>query len=145
MWKIRKIDKLSTREWYDITRLRVDTFVVEQQCAYREIDDQDLSALHVTKFDDGLEAYARIIEGDDLYIGRVIVDQKFRGRGLSRELMTVCLNYIDEHYPGKTVKLQGQAHLADFYRSFGFKETSVIYFEDMIPHVDMERTYEKNL
>lgn len=145
MWEIRKIDELSTREWYDITRLRVDTFVVEQQCAYREIDDQDLAALHVTKFDDGLEAYARIIEGDALYIGRVIVNQKFRGKGLSRELMTVCLNYIDEHYAGKTVKLQGQAHLADFYRSFGFTETSVIYFEDMIPHVDMERTYEKNL
>jgi len=145
MWKIRKLDELSTREWYEITKLRVDTFVVEQHCAYPEIDDRDLTSLHVTNFDNDLKAYARIIEDDDIYIGRVIVNRHFRGRGLSRELMSVCLDYIDEQYPGKTVKLQGQAHLTDFYRSYGFKETSVTYFEDMIPHVDMERIYERNL
>ncbi|TDL99041.1 GNAT family N-acetyltransferase [Macrococcus brunensis] len=145
MWRIRKIDELAAREWYDITKLRVDTFVVEQQCAYPEIDEQDLSALHITRFGNGLEAYARIIEDKDIYIGRVIVNQSFRQRGLARELMTVCLDYIDEHYPGQCVKLQAQAHLTDFYRTFGFKEISVTYFEDMIPHVDMERSNETNL
>ncbi|GGB01230.1 GNAT family N-acetyltransferase [Macrococcus hajekii] len=140
MWHIQRFEELTTKQWFDIVKLRIDTFIVEQRCAYPEVDDEDLSAIHIFKGTDEIEAYARIIEREDLFIGRVIVNPKYRGKGLARELMKTCMEYINEHYPARAVKLQGQAHLADFYRSFGFEVRSVIYFEDMIPHVDMELT-----
>ena len=40
-WKVRSFAELSTHELHDILRLRVDVFVVEQQCPYAEVDGQD--------------------------------------------------------------------------------------------------------
>ncbi|TDL96599.1 GNAT family N-acetyltransferase [Macrococcus carouselicus] len=145
MWNTKSFDELTVREWFEISKLRVDTFVVEQNCAYPEIDDHDIDAVHIFKVTDQLEAYARIIDKGDIYIGRVIVHPDYRGTGLGRKLMLKCLSHIEEYFPGKPVKLQGQAHLSAFYRSFGFEEKSVIYFDDMIPHVDMELINEDNI
>lgn len=140
MWKFKLFEQLNTQELYSIFKLRVDTFVVEQQCAYPEIDEKDLTAVHLFRMDDGqLTAYARLIIDEQVHIGRVIVAPNARGRGLAKELMTEALNYIETHHPYETMHLQGQAHLEHFYGSFGFKATSDVYFEDMIPHIDMER------
>ena len=44
---IKPFDKLTTKELFHIYKLRVDVFVVEQQCPYHEIDDIDLISHHI--------------------------------------------------------------------------------------------------
>ncbi len=140
MWKYQTFEQLSTLELFKIYKLRVDTFVVEQQCAYPEIDDKDLRAVHIYDWEDGeVLSYARLIMDEPLHIGRVIVAESRRGAGAGRALMNEVMNYIKTHHAHTPVHLQGQAHLHDFYASFGFKAVSDVYLEDMIPHIDMER------
>ncbi|TDM12276.1 GNAT family N-acetyltransferase [Macrococcus lamae] len=141
MWKFKEFNRLTTFELFKIYKLRVDTFVVEQQCAYPEIDDKDLQAIHIFDWeDDNVLSYARlIIDDQQLHIGRVIVAQSARGNGAGRILMEKVLSYIKTHHAHTPMHLQGQAHLHDFYASYGFKAVSDVYLEDIIPHIDMER------
>ena len=61
--EIKRFDQLSREELYAILKLRVDVFVVEQQCPYPDLDDHDQQALHVFMTDeDGIEAYLRILD-----------------------------------------------------------------------------------
>lgn len=141
-WKIKTFNELTTNELYTILQERVDVFVVEQKCAYRELDDFDLASYHLYACN-GTEiaAYARILPAGtahkELSIGRVLVKKTYRGRGLATELMAKALDFIREELKENTVKLQAQEYLLPFYGSFGFKKISEVYLDDGIPHADM--------
>ena len=45
-WKISDWKDLSSSELYEILQLRVEVFVVEQNCPYQELDGKDLKAFH---------------------------------------------------------------------------------------------------
>lgn len=141
MWHYKQLEDLSPLELFYILKLRVDTFVVEQKCDYPEIDDDDLTALHVyMKEADEIKAYARIYEKNNvIYIGRIIANPKYRGKGLGKQLLETCIAYIEARYPNKKIALHAQAHLEGFYGQFGFIRQSDIAFEDFIPHIEMER------
>lgn len=141
MWNIKTFEELTNIELHRIYKERTTVFVVEQECAYQEIDDTDLTSIHFFKqTDDMFMAYARlIIEPNSVRIGRVLVPKEQRKKGLGRELMTVVLDYIDQYYPKLTIQAQAQAYLQPFYASFGFQPISEIYLEDNIPHIDMVR------
>lgn len=84
--QVKKFSELSTEELYEILRLRVSVFVVEQKCPYMETDDLDQNALHMYFRDaDGIKAYLRIIDKSDtreyVTIGRVISVKRRRGIG----------------------------------------------------------------
>ena len=143
-WQVHRFDALSPAALHDILRLRVDVFIVEQQCIYPEIDGQDPEALHVTGRDaDGrLLAYARILppHADGLpHIGRVVVHPEARGRALGREVMWHALLAVKATYGSLRSALAAQAHLQVFYESLGYRRIGEEYVWDGIPHVDMER------
>ncbi len=46
-------DELSTRELYEILKVRAEILVVEQKCVYQDLDDKDYNSLHVFYEDDG--------------------------------------------------------------------------------------------
>lgn len=133
--------QLSPAELLDVLEARVRVFVVEQHCAYQEVDDKDRQAVHILLRENGrLAAYARIIPSDTtaaIRFGRVLVVQEYRGRGLARTLIKTVLATIEQLAPGKVVKIQAQNYLRHFYAEFGFIPTSAVYLEDGIPHVDM--------
>lgn len=137
---IQKLDEMSALSIYEMYKLRVDVFVVEQNCAYPEIDERDKECLHLQIFlEDKLAAYCRIIdEGETARIGRVIVHPSFRKQQLGKQLMTAAIDTIkrSEHY--KWIELSAQSHLQNFYASFGFLSISEEYVEDSIPHIDMK-------
>lgn len=142
--EVKTFPVLTTQELFQIYKLRVAVFVVEQKCYYQEVDDDDLTAYHLMFKDDqnNLTAYARIIPEENATvarIGRVVVDPGHRGGGLGRELVQTALDRIPTLMPktGKIV-LAGQEYLNKFYKSFGFKNVSDVYLEDGIPHIDME-------
>lgn len=139
MWNVKTFDNLTTHELFQIYKLRVYVFVVEQDCPYHEVDDEDLICLHGMNWVDGqLAAYYRLIlEDDKVHLGRVIVNPDFRKKGLGNQLVEHAIKFSEANYPNKPIYAQAQAYLQDFYQSFGFQPVSDIYLEDNIPHLDM--------
>ncbi|MGL4474495.1 MAG: GNAT family N-acetyltransferase [Shewanella sp.] len=144
-WHIAKFEHLSVQTLYQILKLRVDVFVVEQACAYPELDGKDCldDSRHVwfqSEVGDIL-AYARILPAGASYlhpaIGRVIVASASRGKGLAQELMQLAVAYCQQTWPGKPVDIGAQHHLLAFYQGVGFEAISEVYLEDGIPHIDM--------
>ncbi len=127
---------------YALLRLRCDVFVVEQACAYPELDGRDTEPttrhLWLTD-DDGPDpvAYLRVLADPDgsARIGRVCVARKARGAGAAGRLMAAALALTG----GRRCVLDAQSHLTAFYARFGFAPTGPEYLEDGIPHVPMAR------
>lgn len=143
-WTVHGPGELSAELLHDILRLRVDVFVVEQQCAYAEVDGQDLAALHIVARDGGgtLAAYARILPGVGgglPHIGRVVVRKEHRGRGLGKELMQAAFNALRLRYGSARSAVAAQVYLLPFYAGLGYIRMGPDYLWDGIPHVDMQR------
>ncbi len=141
-WTIMAFDELDALLLHDILRLRVDVFVVEQQCPYPELDGRDTSAMHVVgrHADGAVVAYARILPpgADGLpHVGRVVVAPGLRGAGLGRQLMQRVKQALVRQYGDARSALAAQAHLVPFYRSLGYSPQGAEYLLDGIPHVDM--------
>lgn len=139
-WK--RLDDLSTREMYTIIQAREAVFVVEQACAYQEVDGLDLDSWHLSVLKDGeLAAYARVVEPGLKYeepsIGRVLTLTKFRSLKIGYALVAEAIRFTEAHYPGAGIRIGAQAHLQKFYGSLGFEPVGEIYDEDGIAHIDM--------
>jgi ElaA protein len=141
-WKCLPLQAMSVDDLHAILKLRVDVFVVEQQCAYAEIDGQDPHAIHLfTQGPHGeVLAYARLLPpGADghPHIGRVVVHPAHRGEQLGRTIMIEAITRCRSLFGPVPIALSAQAHLHDFYCSLGFQRTSDAYDWDGIPHIDM--------
>ncbi len=140
--KKKEFATLSIDELYDLLSLRTDVFVVEQDCAYHELDGFDKRAMHVLGYEnDELLAYARVLPPGTVYdlasIGRVVVKIEARQAGFGRLLFKAALEEAQSLYPNKEIKIQAQTYLEAFYKSFGFKTISEPYPDVGIWHVDM--------
>jgi ElaA protein len=120
----------------------VDVFVVEQHCAYPELDGRDAEPgathLWLTADEDSAPlACLRILAEPDgsARISRVAVAPRARGAGAARRLMVAALSRIGD----RACVLDAQANLVGFYRGLGFAVTGPEYLEDGIPHVPMRR------
>ncbi len=136
----KKFEELTNQEVYDMMKLRFDVFVLEQQCLYPEFDDIDAKAVHVLlKEEDELAATARLYkkETQRAAIGRVVVDEVFRGRTIGKKLVKESINYIAVNWRSAEIEIGAQTHLNEFYHSFGFEEISEEYDDAGIMHVDM--------
>lgn len=133
----KRFDELTTRELYALLALRTEVFVVEQGCAYQEVDGKDLDAIHywVEKEGEVVAALRVLIHATPVAIGRVVTSPRYRGNGHSRQLMQAAV----EDYGNEDLYLQAQTYVESFYARFGFERTSDEYGEDGIPHVDMVR------
>jgi predicted GNAT family N-acyltransferase len=132
--------ELTGAEVYGLCRLRVDVFVVEQQCPYPELDGRDLepATVHLWFEDDdgGVAATIRVLDdGGTRAIGRVATAAAHRGEGLAARLVEAGIALCD----GVPVTLGAQAHLEGWYARFGFVRSGAGYVEDGIPHVPMRR------
>lgn len=137
---------LDARTWHDLVRLRIDVFVVEQECAYGELDGRDVepATRHLWVSRGGrVAAYLRLLEdrgggahnADVRRVGRVCVRRSDRGRGLAEVLMRRA---IDECGPVPIV-LDAQSHLQGWYERLGFVRDGEEFLDDGIPHVPMRR------
>jgi len=131
--------ELSPFEVYGLCRLRVDVFVVEQECPYPELDGRDLEPATVHLWlESGKEIAATIRvldDGDSRAIGRVATAAGFRGQGLAARLIEEGIRLCGD----APITLGAQAHLESWYERFGFRRSGPGYVEDGIPHVPMRR------
>ena len=141
-WTIKSFNGLTALELYRILQLRINVFMLEQNCLYPECDNKDVHAKHLyATHEDKLVAYARLlppgISYTDTSIGRVIVHPNYRNQRLGNTLMVKAMESLTAEYPNQTIRISAQAHLETFYKSLGFVVESDIYLEDDIPHIEM--------
>jgi ElaA protein len=143
-WKIKPFEALTVNELYDLLKLRSEIFVVEQNCVYLDLDGKDKIALHLYgEFEGKIVAHARLFKAgisfDNASIGRVVVDAKYRDRKWGHDLMREAIVGIKFHFNESKITIGAQLYLKKFYESHGFVQTSEMYLEDDIPHIDMVR------
>lgn len=138
---------LDTTTLYALLKLRVDVFVVEQECPYPELDDRDTEpgTLHVWASREHQQAqdgraplgYLRVLTDPDgvARIGRVCTAASGRGLGIAGRLLDRALEQIGD----APSRLDAQSYLVDFYARYGYSPTGPEYVEDGIPHVPMAR------
>jgi ElaA protein len=148
--------ELDARALYQILQLRVDVFVVEQQCPYRELDGRDLEpgTRWLWATDAGMVlATLRILREDHrtARIGRVATARQARTGGIATTLMRRALAVLDadgkdstegkDTPPGPAVEvlLDAQTPLAGWYQRFGFQPSGPEFVEDGISHLPMRR------
>lgn len=143
-FKIKRFNELSAEEVYAILQLRSKVFVVEQNCVYQDIDGKDAKALHIIgTFDRTIVAYARLFKAGDYFkatsIGRVVVDPDYRDKKWGHDLMREAIAGIETHFHTTEITISAQQYLKKFYESHGFVQTSEMYLEDDIPHIEMKK------
>ncbi|MEV0292871.1 GNAT family N-acetyltransferase [Nocardia sp. NPDC050710] len=134
---------LDTATLYQLLKLRVEVFVVEQKCAYPELDGLDLlpETRHFWLDDEGevistlrlLEEHAGGVKS--FRIGRLCTAAPVRGHGYTTRLVKAALAEVGS----ATVRLSAQTYLVDMYAKFGFKPDGEEFVEDGIMHLPMRR------
>lgn len=154
-FSIKTFDELTSVDLYHILKARSQVFVVEQNCAYQDMDEVDFDCLHlVAHQNEALVGYCRIIppEFNALKsnlssantanampaIGRVLVLSEHRGNGIARQVMTQAIAYCRKKFGKKNpIIISAQTYLLTFYESLGFVPEGEFYLEDNIEHVKM--------
>ncbi|MBP5968840.1 MULTISPECIES: GNAT family N-acetyltransferase [Pseudomonas] len=146
-WVCKHHSDLGKEQLYALLKLRSEVFVVEQKCAYPDLDGQDLEGdtYHLMGWeDDQLKAYLRLLDpqsqGGDVVIGRVITAPQARGQGVGHEMMEQALKQAEKHWPQVPIYLSAQAHLQGYYGKYGFVVAGEEYLEDGIAHIGMRRS-----
>lgn len=141
-WMTRDFDSLSLALMYAIMRLRQAVFVVEQDCAYQDLDNLDQYADHLLLLRGGEPvAYQRCLPPGTAFsqssIGRIIVAPQARGDRLGSHLVQRGIDHNRERWPESPICIGAQAHLQRFYGALGFRVIGDIYLEDGIEHIHM--------
>lgn len=143
-WRCSRFDELSAREFHDILQARAAVFVVEQNCAFQDVDGVDPACEHLAGREDGkIVAYCRLVPPGVKYpepsIGRVITAKSARRTGAGRMLMAKAVERIEALWPGHCIRIGAQQYLERFYGDYGFVQSSEPYDEDGIQHIEMIR------
>src|SRR5690606_20022455 len=127
---------------FEIYKLRCEVFVVEQNCAYQDVDDKDFKAHHLLMFqNEQLVGYCRILPPNVSYkepaIGRVVVSKDFRGKQFGKLLMKQAVDETKKLFQNQDIVISAQLYLLKFYTELGFAKEGEEYLEDNIPHIQM--------
>jgi ElaA protein len=69
----------------------------------------------------------------------VLTNPAARGTGVGRVLMQQAIEQCKALFGDLPIKIGAQYYLLQFYSSLGFVQTSAIYLEDNIEHIEMIR------
>ena len=141
-WQTSDFGGLNTLELYAALRLRQQVFVLEQNCAYLDLDNLDQDAVHMMCWRKGaLLAYQRCLAPGANFIesalGRIVVSAPARGQDLGRELVRRGIRHNLERWPNHDIRINAQAYLQAFYAELGFVAEGDVFDEDDIPHIQM--------
>jgi ElaA protein len=143
-WALKHFSALSSAELYSILRLRSEVFVVEQNCVFLDMDNKDQQCHHLMGWmEEKLVAYSRLVPPGISYdlpsIGRVTTSPKVRLTGAGKELMQHSIDELFRLFGVSPIRIGAQLYLKKFYGYFGFTQSSEIYDEDGIDHIEMTR------
>jgi len=141
-WVLKKFDELTVHELYALLQLRSEVFVVEQNCVFQDMDNKDQGCYHLMGWqEDKLAAITRLVPPGNIYsipsIGRVVTSPSIRGGGAGRLLMEKSIEECYRLFGKQSIQIGAQLYLHKFYSSLGFRQTSEMYLEDGIEHIEM--------
>ena len=129
---------------YELLKLRVEVFVVEQATPYPELDGRDLLAetrhFWLEDSDGRVISTLRLMEehpgGEKVFrIGRVCTRRTDRGQGHTSRLMTAALAEVGDD----PCRIDAQSYLEEMYAKHGFVCDGEEFLDDGIPHIPMLR------
>ena len=148
-WRCLPFGALLPRTLYALLQLRSAVFVVEQACAFQDLDGADLACMHLLgerlnpAGERELLAYTRLVPAGLKYteasIGRVVTAPTTRGTGLGHVLMAESVRTLHSLWGMQPIRIGAQAHLQHFYQQHGFEAVGGLYAEDGIAHTEMIR------
>lgn len=145
-YRIKPFSDLSNNELYDMIRLRERVFVLEQDCVYVDCDGNDTECDHMvvrecSTCDSTIVGTLRIVPDgvkyDHVSIGRVVVDEAYRGKRVAYIMMQRAITHIYRMQGFVPIVLSAQVVIKSLYEQCGFKVISDVYLEDGIDHVKM--------
>ncbi|WP_413628106.1 GNAT family N-acetyltransferase [Fructilactobacillus vespulae] len=139
MWYVKKFAELTTQELFLIYKARGAVFIEEQQIVENDIDEQDLTAIHVFEIQaDAVVAYARVFQMDQhVTFGRVLTSAAVRGTGKGKALLNELFSVIKHDFKGLPIEIDAQVHAIGYYEKSGFQVTSAPFLEAGVSHVKM--------
>lgn len=142
---IDPLNEMAPERIYHMYKARVDVFVVEQKCAYQEIDEYDKVAYHISLLDDTsseLLAYCRVLPPNTTFetcsIGRVLSTK--RRKGYASTLLKTAIPFALEQFHTDIITIEAQTYARSLYEKLGFQQTSESFLEDGIEHIQMQYT-----
>tara|TARA_Y100000996_G_scaffold320822_1_gene256948 strand:- start:402 stop:848 length:447 start_codon:yes stop_codon:yes gene_type:complete len=138
-----KFEDLTNKNLYRILQLRSEIFILEQQCLYLDIDDNDFKALHVIVKKRGkIIGYSRVMKKGNIYskhssIGRVLVSKSERRKNIGNTIIEYSIKILKKLYKNDPIKISAQTYLKTAYEKHGFVYKGEDYLEDGIPHCAM--------
>ena len=136
--RIKTFKELTTRELYEILRLRSKVFIVEQGGRYQDLDQIDYDSIHIFYVDENEEVGGciRIFPKEDekgtVQLGRLVVDK--RNQGMGRKLMECAKKTAKERYGAEQLYLTGRKSALGFYLKCGYHEDSEELFAGEVPY-----------
>lgn len=139
---VKAFHDLTLNDFHDIIALRIEVFVIEQNCPYQDLDGKDKVGFHLLVKQDGkIIGTTRILPQGVSYpevsIGRVVIAKSHRMLKIGHQLMEKSMEFVYQYFGLVDVKLSAQKHLEKYYNHHGFLSTGKEYLEDGIPHVEM--------
>lgn len=142
----RRFEALTVGELYAVLALRNAVFVVEQGCAFMDIDGRDETAVHLLAWLEGctglaatLRVIAPDIDGRCAHIGRVATAAWARRIGLGGRIMREAVEEVGRRYGPIGIEVAAQTSVEGFYAGLGFRRISEDFDEDGVVHCRMRR------
>ena len=137
---IKDFDSLTTRELYEILKLRSEIFVVEQDCPYQDLDDVDYRAFHLFYMEKSrVIAYLRCFKDENdpamCHIGRVVTLE--HGKGWGGRILKEGIQYCVDVLKAESIYIEAQCQAQGYYEKYGFRAISDVIMVDGIPHRKM--------
>ena len=134
----KEFNQLSTKEVYEMLKVRSEIFIVEQKMNCLDMDYIDYNSLHCFIEENGkILAYLRAYktENNSVKIGRVLTTT--HGIGLGKELMQKSITKIKKYFGCEKIELHSQITAVGFYEKIGFKTVGEKFLEENVWHVLM--------
>ena len=140
---IKTFDQLNKVEFYKIMQLRIEVFIIEQDCPYQDMDDLDNQCQHLWVEDNGeIVSYLRINPAGtrfaEVSFGRIVTKKAYRCRGIAEQIINAAIDLVQKG-GAQAMRVSAQSYLEKYYEKFGFFKASEEYLEDNIPHIEMLR------
>lgn len=138
---VKHFDELTVNELYALLKLRAEVFVVEQNCVYQDLDDDDQSALHlwITDSRGSIMAMARVCAAGThmprVSVGRVIA--VVRRKGYGQDIVRCAVEAAVSEFGAGAIDIEAQQYTMHMYEKIGFRATSGVFLLDGIPHIKM--------
>ena len=123
----------------EIKKIRTVVFLHEQNIPEElEWDEYDKSALHFGLFYKScLVAYARSIENNVYWIGRMTVHKEYRNIGIGSHLLQLVIAFLRDRNSQKDIFVSAQVQAIHFYEKNNFSVRRKTYLDAGILHTDM--------